>query len=59
MHVLVGVDSPPRSDQRLPGDLAAERAEPLLLRVVPAEEVDLDGFEVEEADQLIEGGGHG
>ena len=50
------VDRARRGDQRLTGDLAAEHSLTALVGRPAAEDVDLDGFEVEQLDEIVEGG---
>ena len=45
-----------RGDQRLTGDLAAEHALAALVGRAAAEDVDLDRLEVEQLDEIVEGG---
>ena len=45
-------------DQRLPDHLAAEHALPADLRRAPAKQVHLERFEVENFQELLDGGGH-
>ena len=49
---------PARGHQRLGRDLTAEHALAVLIGTHPPEDVDLDGLEVEEVDQKIEGFAH-
>ena len=55
--VLV-VDRARGRDQRLAGHLAAEHPDALFVGRRATEDVDLDGLEVEQADQTLEGIGH-
>ena len=48
------VDRPGGRHQRLAGDLAAEHPLPVLVGRHAAEDVDLDGLEVEQGDQVVE-----
>ena len=50
------VDRAGGGDQRLAGDLAAEHPLAVLVGRAAAEEVDLDGFEIEQLDEVVEGG---
>jgi hypothetical protein len=50
---VVGIDRAGGGDEGLPGDLAAEDALALLVGTHAPEEVDLDGFEVEEGDEIV------
>ena len=43
------------SDERLTGDLAAEHSLAVLVGGVAPEDVDLDGFEVEKSDEVVQG----
>ena len=47
-----------RGHQCLPGHLAAEHALAVLVVRAAPEEVDLDGFEVEDPDDLVERSAH-
>ena len=53
-----GLDGPARGHQRLGRHLAAEHPLAVLVGAHPPEDVDLDGLEVEEVDQKIEGIAH-
>src|SRR5262245_34697954 len=53
------VDGAAGSNQRLADDLAAEYALPADLRAAAAEQVHLELFEVEDAEQVFDRGGHG
>ena len=55
---LAALDRAGRGDQRLPGHLAAEHALAVLVVRAAPEEVDLDGFEVEDPDDLVERSAH-
>ncbi len=46
-------------DQRLPDHLAAEHALPADLRRAAAEQVHLQRLEIEDVEQILDGGGHG
>jgi len=48
----------PRRNQGLGRDLTAEHPQTLLWRTEASEEVDFEGFEVQDVDELIEGLGH-
>ena len=50
------VDRAGGGDERLAGDLPAEHALALLVGGVTAEDVDLDRVEVEQGDEVVEGG---
>ena len=50
------VDRAGGGDERLAGDLATEHSLALLVGGVAAEDVDLDRVEVEEIDEVVEGG---
>ncbi len=61
VHVALGFaladgffDSAAGGDERLAGDLSAENALALLVWRLPAEDVDLDAFEIEELDEIVE-----
>src|SRR5262245_2916221 len=45
-------------DQRLPDHLTAEHALPADLRAAAAEQIHLERFEVENRQQILDGGGH-
>ncbi len=45
-------------NQRLAGDLSAEDVLATLTRALAAKDVLLDGFEVEQGEEAVEGGGH-
>ncbi len=49
------VDRSARRDERLTGDLAAEHANTILVGRSAPEDVDLDHFEVEQCDEVVEG----
>jgi len=53
------VDRAPGRHERLRGDLAPEDALALLVGLDPAEDVDLDGLEVQEVHQEVQGLAHG
>jgi hypothetical protein len=55
---LASFHGSPGRHQRLTGDLTAEHSLALLFGADAAEDVDLDGLQVEEGDEGIEGGGH-
>ena len=46
-------------DQRLADHLAAEHALPADLRAAAAEQVHLERLEIENVEQILDGGGHG
>ena len=50
------VDRVSSRDERLPRHLAAEDTLAILVECVPAEHVDLDYLEIEQVDEVIEGG---
>ncbi len=52
------LDCASRRDEGLGPDLAAEDALAVLVRLLAAEEVQLEGLEVERSEQLFEGGVH-
>ena len=57
-----GLHRPARGDQRLADDLAPEHRLPAEVARRPAEEVDLQRLEVEQAERIVQGGtrvGHG
>ena len=54
VYVPVPRDTAPGRDERLPGHLTAEDALQLLVRAGAPEDVELDLFEVEDPQQLIE-----
>jgi hypothetical protein len=54
VHGPVVVDGARRRDECLAGDLATEDPLSLLVGVHPTEDVDLDGFEVEEIDERVD-----
>jgi hypothetical protein len=56
--VPVVVDGAAGSHQRLAGDEAPEDPLALFVRTPSAENIDLDRFEVEEGDEIVEGLGH-
>ena len=61
MHAAVGLHRAPGGDQRLPCDLAAEHPGRPVRRADPAEQVQLEPFQVEQSDEAVEGdlaGGH-
>ncbi len=57
MHPSV-LDRAPGRHQRLRGDLAAEDALALLVRLDAPEDVDLNGFEVKQIDEELQGRAH-
>ena len=50
----LALDGSARGDERLRGDLAAEEPRTALAFVLAAEDVEVDGFEVETREQLVE-----
>ena len=54
-----GVDGPAGGDERLRGHLASEDPLAGLVEVLAAEDVHLDGLEVEQLDELAQSLGHG
>ena len=58
MHVAV-VDGAAGGHERLPGDLPAKDTLPILVRLDAAEDVLLYRFEVEQADEELQGRAHG
>ena len=52
------LDRAHRRDQRLADHLAAEHALPADLRRAAAEQVDLELLEIEDGEQVVDGGGH-
>src|SRR5688500_16239508 len=58
MDEPAGVDGAAGGDDSLARHLLAEHALPLLVRAAATEDVDLDGFEVEQIDQAGEGFAH-
>ncbi len=54
-----GVDRAHGGDQRLPDHLAAEHALPAGLRRAAAEQVHVERLEIENGEQILDGGGHG
>ncbi len=59
MRLAVGLDGARGGDQRLPDDLTAENPLPTILRAATAEEVVLERLQVEDAEQVLDGGCHG
>ena len=56
---MLGIDGPGGGDERLTGNLAAEHPLAILVGADASEDVDLDGLEVEERDELVDLGlGH-
>ena len=53
---LPALDGAHRGDQRLADDLAAEHALPAGLRRAAAEQVHLERFEIENIEQILDGG---
>ena len=53
------VDRAGGGDQRLADHLAAEHALPADLRAAAAEQIDLERFEIEDGQQVLDGGRHG
>ena len=58
MRRPAGVDGAHGGDQRLPDHLAAEHALPAGFRRSPAKEVYVERFEIEDFEQIGDGGGH-
>lgn len=56
---LAALDGAPGRHQRLSGHLSPEDALAFLVGALASEHVDLDGLEIEEGDECIEGGSHG
>ena len=56
MHAAARVDRAPGGDQRLPRDLAAEHPGRPVRRADAAEQVQLEPLEVEQRDEVVEGG---
>ena len=59
MRRAAGLDRAHGGDQRLADHLAAEHALPADLRRAAAEQVYVQLFEIEDAEQFLDGGGHG
>ena len=57
MRRPAGLDRAHRGDQRLADHLAAEHALPAGLRRAAAEQVHLERFEIEDVEQVLDGGG--
>ena len=55
---VAALDGPARRHQRLGGHLASEHPLPVLVGADPTEDVDLDGLDIEELDEEIEGVAH-
>lgn len=63
MHRTFGASAighgPSRRDEGLCRDLSAEDAQALVRGAAAPVQVDLEGFQVEQVEEIVEGGGHG
>ena len=55
-HPVFGVDGAARRDQRLRDDLPAEHPLQARFRLATAKEVVLQGFEIEQVQEFVDGG---